>query len=212
MVGFRKHLAVEGPIGAGKTTLATILAKELEAQLVLEQPEENPFLPDYYKDRDRWALQTQLIFLLSRHREQIALKQLNMFQEGVVTDYIYEKDAIFAKLALDEREYNLYSLIANRLSADIVNPNLIVYLQSTPERLLTNIRLRDREYEREMSKNYIEDLCELYNRFFSAWDRSPVLVVRTTEIDFVGNERHQRKLVEKVETLFEGRVVFNPEE
>ncbi|MBT3233592.1 MAG: deoxynucleoside kinase [Calditrichaeota bacterium] len=212
MLGFREHIAIEGPIGAGKTTLATILSRELGAQLVLEQPEDNPFLPDYYKDRERWALQTQLIFLLSRHREQLSLKQLNMFQEGVVTDYIYEKDAIFAKLALDEREYSLYSLIADRLAADIINPSLIVYLQSTPERLMTNIRIRDREYERDMSVDYIKDLCELYNRFFSVWDRTPVLIVRTTEIDFVGNEMHRLKLVEKVKSLNEGRVVFDPEE
>lgn len=207
-----RHIAVEGPIGAGKTSLASILAEKLDAELILEKPEDNPFLPDYYENRKRWALQTQLVFLLSRHRAQIDLKQRNMFHQRIITDYIYEKDAIFARLALDEREFKLYSLIADRLAADVVNPDLVVFLQSSPERLLTNIKIRDRSYEREMEGEYIRKLCEIYNVFFRNWDRTPLLVIRATEIDFVNNEDHRNKLVKTILEMESGHKVFSLEE
>ena len=123
---------------------------------MLEKPEENPFLPDFYSDRKRWALQTQLTFLLTRHRQYMELSQMDLFQRAVVTDYIFDKDAIFARLTLNEREFDLYSRIAEQLAADIVTPDLVVYLQSSPERLLTNIRIRDIRYEREIDIEYLE--------------------------------------------------------
>ncbi len=205
------HIAVDGPIGAGTTSLARILSDEFDTRLELEDPTANPFLPDFYRDPRRFALQTQLSFLLFRHRQQASLRQLSLFHRTVVTDYIFEKDFIFAHMNLDERELDLYNRVAGILVKDVPNPDMVVYLQSSPGRLLTNIRVRDIEYERLLELDYLRQLCEAYSRFFFQWDRSPLLIVNASRIDFVNNVDHRRQLLKMVAAMPVGTTFFNPE-
>ena len=145
------YIAVEGVIGAGKTSLAEMLAERLHALLVLEQPDDNPFLTDFYKDRAKYAFQTQLFFLLSRYKQQEEFPQPDLFHKKVISDYIFHKDRIFASLNLDAREYRMYEKIVEIMEPRIPKPDLVVYLQSSPNRLLKNIRIRNRSYEKSIS-------------------------------------------------------------
>jgi len=205
------YIAVDGAIGVGKTSLAKIIAEELDARLVLEESMSNPFLPDFYRDPRRFALQVQLTFLISRHRQQSELNQLNLFDRMVVTDYVFEKDHLFAYLNLDEREYELYRRVEQLLSADIPVPDMVVYLQSTPERLMTNIRIRDVDFERSITPEYLKELCEAYSQLFFHWDKSPLLIVNASRIDFINNEKHRRSLLEMIHRMPAGTTYFNPE-
>jgi len=205
------YVAVEGAIGSGKTSLAKILAGEFQSRLVLEEAEPNPFLKDFYRDPRRYALQTQLAFLLSRHRQLCETRQTDIFNTSVISDYVFEKDRIFAALNLDEREFRLYSRVSALLEGELPTPDLVVYMQSSPERLLTNIRIRDFEYERSITIEYLRELCEAYHQFFFNWDRSPLLILNTTRIDFVNNPDHRSALVKIIERLPQGTTYFNPE-
>ncbi len=204
-------LAVEGPIGVGKSSLARILADELEAEILREEATSNPFLPDFYRDPRRWALQTQITFLLQRHRQLSELHQLNLFHKSLVSDYLFDKDRVFAALTLDEREYALYSRLAEALAVDVPDPDLVIYLQAPVERLLTNIRIRDMAFERQIDPDYLRSVCEAYNRFFINWEKSPLLIVNAARIDFVSNLDQRRRLVELVWKCPPGTTYFNPE-
>ena len=144
------HVAIEGCIGVGKTSLAKLLTERLEAKLVLEEFEDNPFLPDFYQNPERYAFQTQLFFLLSRYRQQIDLQQTDLFYKCVVSDYIFAKDRLFATLNLSEKEISLYDSVASLLEKNITFPNLVIFLQSDTDRLMENIRQRGRNYEKQM--------------------------------------------------------------
>lgn len=206
------YIAVEGPIGVGKTSLAKILVEDLNARLVLENVSENPFLADYYNNPKRFAFQTQITFLILRHRQQTELRQKDLFGEYTVSEYVYEKDNLFASLTLDEKEYNLYQRIAGLLEEEKPNvPDLVVLLQSTPERLLTNIRIRGVPYESNISVTYLKDLCEMYNRFFFGWDKSPILIINTSQIDFVKDQVQRSRLVNLIKDMPSGTTYFNPE-
>ncbi|MDP8237967.1 MAG: deoxynucleoside kinase [Candidatus Hatepunaea meridiana] len=205
------YIAVEGSIGVGKTSLARIIAQEMEAKLVLEDEIKNPFLPDFYRDPHRFALRTQLSFLLYRHEQQSSLSQLSLFQMAIVSDYIFDKDRIFANLNLDERELKLYNQVADLLESDVLTPDLVIYLQASPERLLTNIRIRDIDYERSITIEYLKNLCEAYSQFFFHWDKSPLLIVNATRMDFVNNEKHRQMLLKVVKEMPAGTSYFNPE-
>lgn len=207
----RRYIVVEGVIGAGKTTLVKRLAERLDGQIVLEQHEMNPFLVDFYKDPARYAFQTELFFLLSRYRQQTEeLSQRDLFQDFVVSDYHFAKNRIFASITLDEREHVLYDTLINVLEKDIAVPDLVVYLQSSPQRLMRNIRLRDRDYERSMNPEYIEALVEAYNHFFFRYDASPLLVVNSTEIDFVHNASQFEDLFQRILEAPDGTTFYNP--
>ena len=206
------YIAIEGAIGVGTTSLAEVIAEELgDARLVLEEAEVNPFLPDFYRDPHRYALQAQLCFLLSRHRQQAELKQLSLFNRSVVSDYIFEKDRIFAYLNLEGRELELYNRVEEILASDVSAPDMVIYLQSSPERLLTNIRIRDINYERSITLDYLKNLCEAYSQFFFHWDRSPLLIVNSTRIDFVNDTNHRDLLLKIIRETPAGTTYFNPE-
>jgi deoxyadenosine/deoxycytidine kinase len=193
-----RHIAVEGVIGAGKTSLAKMLGETLGARVVLEQFEENPFLKDFYRDQERYAFQTQIFFLLSRYKQQRDLFQADLFHRFLVTDYIFEKDKIFAYLNLQDEELKLYETLVSSIEHSIPTPDLVVYLQCSVPRLMTNIRLRGRNYESEMSETYIKDLNEAYNYFFFRYRATPLLIVNGADMDFVHNKDHYEQLVREI--------------
>ncbi len=184
------HIAIEGVIGAGKTELAMRLAEKRDGRLVLEEFEENPFLPRFYEDRERYAFPTQLSFLASRFRQQQKLRNLDLFQNFVISDYLFEKDRIFALLNLNEDELALYDTIYQIMTGIAVRPDLVIYLQSTVGGLMRNIRKRNREYEKHITEEYLSELNDAYNDFFHHYNKSPLMVINASEIDFVNNPDH----------------------
>ena len=193
-----RHIAIEGVIGAGKTTLAQMVAENLGGRLVLERFEENPFLPKFYEDPERYSFQTQIFFLLSRYKQQQEFFQADLFHDFVVTDYIFEKDKIFAYLTLADEELRLYETLLAAIEKNIPTPDLVVYLQCSVERLMSNIRSRGRKMEEKMSEEYIRDLNEAYNYFFFRYKASPLLIVRATDIDFVNKKDDFEELLGQV--------------
>lgn len=183
-----RYIAVEGPIGVGKTTLTQILAERLAGRLVLEPVEENPFLPAFYEDARKNAFQTQLFFLLSRFRQQQQLFQQDLFTQSTVSDYLFAKDRIFAGLTLDQAELSLYDRLYEALQPRVVKPDLVVYLQARTDVLMKRIARRGRTYEKEIDPDYVEALATAYNGFFFHYDETPLLVVNTSDIDLVANE------------------------
>lgn len=182
-----RYIAVEGPIGVGKTTLANVLAERLEGRLVLEQADENPFLPGFYADRRKHAFQTQVFFLLSRFQQQQALFQQDLFSRSTVADYLFAKDRIFAALTLDVNELALYHQVYDLLGPRVVRPDLVVYLQARVDVLSARIRKRGRACERGMDTAYLESLAKAYNDFFFHYEETPLLVVNTSDIDLEQN-------------------------
>lgn len=205
-----RSIAVEGVIGVGKTSLCQILVEEWQAQIVLEEPHKNPFLEDFYRDRRHFAFQVQLNFLFARYNQLLRLKQMNLFSQLLVSDYLFDKDKIFAYLNLDERELVLYERIIEFMERDVHRPDLVVYLQSSVERLLQNINIRNRSYERGMDRDYIAQLNEAYNSFFLSYKKTPLLIVNANEIDFVNNPDHRRSLLQRLSLPVTGTMYFNP--
>jgi deoxyguanosine kinase len=193
-----RHIAIEGVIGAGKTTLAQMLCDRLGARLVLERFEENPFLPKFYEDPEHYAFQTQIFFLLSRYKQQQDLFQADLFQDFLISDYIFEKDKIFAYLTLADEELKLYETLLNAIERNVPTPDLVVYLQCSVERLMNNIRSRGRKMEENISEEYIRDLNEAYNYFFFRYKATPLLIVKATDIDFVGNKDDFEDLLDQI--------------
>jgi deoxyadenosine/deoxycytidine kinase len=192
------YIAIEGVIGVGKTSLARLLSEKMNANLIMEQPEDNPYLSDFYKDPQRYAFQVQLFFLLCRYRQLINLPQQDLFHSYMIADYLFAKDKIFAFLNLGERDLVLYERVVNLLEKELPKPDLVIYLQSSTERLVENIRSRDRKYERNISTEYIRQLNESYNQFFFRYDDTPLLVINTSEIDFVNNEADLEDLHQQI--------------
>jgi len=204
------YIAIEGVIGVGKTSLAKLLSKEMNALTILEEAEANPFLSDFYHDRERFAFQTQIFFLLSRFRQQEEFPQPDLFHKRVISDYIFAKDKIFASLNLSESELQLYEKLVRVLEPRVPVPDLVVYLQASPERLMNNIRIRDRASEREMDENYLRELSEIYNRFFMNYNSTPLLVINSEKLDFVNKEEHLKQLLEVLEEPIQGTRFYNP--
>ncbi|MEW5797388.1 MAG: deoxynucleoside kinase [Bacteroidota bacterium] len=193
-----RYVAIEGVIGAGKTTLAKMLSERLDAKLVLEKFEENPFLPKFYEDPEHYAFQTQIFFLLSRYKQQQELFQGDLFHNVLISDYIFDKDKIFAYLTLQDDELKLYETLIGTIEKNIPTPDLVVYLQSSVERLMTNIKRRGRSYEENMSEEYIKDLNEAYNYFFFRYKSAPLLIINSTEIDFVNDPQDFEDLLQQI--------------
>jgi deoxyguanosine kinase len=193
-----RYIAIEGVIGVGKTTLAKMLGEMLDANVVLERFEENPFLNDFYKDPDRYAFQTQICFLLNRYRQQRDLFQSDLFHRFVITDYIFEKDKIFAYLNLESEELKLYETIVSSIEHNVPSPDLVVYLQSSVPRLMQQIRDRARAFEADMPESYIQELNEAYNYFFFRYKATPLLIVNAVDLDFVSTREHYEELVKEI--------------
>jgi deoxyguanosine kinase len=193
-----RYIAIEGVIGSGKTSLAKKIKNKLNAELVLEQFEANPFLEKFYTDRKRYAFQTQMFFLINRYKQQEQLNQGNLFTDYTVCDYIFDKDRIFAYLNLSGEELKLYESIFPLLSRSLRKPDLVVFLQSGIDRLMYNIKRRGRKIERGLTRSYIEELSEAYNNFFFLYNETPLIIVNSTEIDFVNNEDDFSELFKQI--------------
>ncbi len=205
-----RSIAIEGVIGVGKTSLTKRLAEAWGGRLVMEEPHKNPFLEDFYREPRHYAFQVQLNFLFARYNQLLRLSQMTLFEAVTVSDYLFDKDKIFAYMNLDEREIVLYERIIEFMERDIHRPDLVVYLQSSNERLMQNIRIRNRSYERAMDRDYIARLNEAYNRFFLSYKRTPLLIVNANEIDFVNNQQHWSDLLSRLEQPVVGTMYYNP--
>ncbi len=205
-----QYIVIEGVIGVGKTSLAQLMSERFNARLLLEQHEENPFLADFYRDPQHYAFSTQLFFLLSRYRQQLEIPQRDLFHEVLVSDYLFARDRIFASLTLEDRELVLYDKIAHLLERDIPRPDLVIYLQSSTERLMANIRKRNRSYETNMSEDYIRELNDAYNRFFFNYRDTPLLVINSTELDFVNNKQELDDLLMQLHRPISGVQYYSP--
>ena len=205
-----RYVVVEGPIGVGKTSLARRLAKSFGSELVLEQGDENPFLERFYRNPRAAAFQTQLYFLFQRARQMQDLRQADLFERVRVSDYLLDKDRLFARLTLDAEELALYEQVYARLAIDAPVPDLVVYLQAPVDVLLERIARRAISYEQVIERRYLERLVESYSRFFLEYDVAPVLTVNAAEIDLVGSDVDYASLLREVARSRKGRHYFNP--
>jgi len=210
VLGKAYMIAVEGPIGVGKTSLAELMAQRLDARLVLEEFEGNPFLADFYRDPERFAFQTQLWFLLSRYRQQQELQQLDLFSPLLVTDYMFMKDRLFASLTLNDKEMSLYDRVASLLERDIASPDLVVYLQADTDRLMANVRKRSRSYEVNMDWKYLDALNQLYNEYFFRYDRGSLLIINSNDLDFVNRPDDFEEIITLIREPATGTRFYNP--
>ena len=204
------YIAIEGPIGVGKTSLAELLSKELGARLVLEDFEDNPFLPDFYNDPERFGFQTQLFFLLQRYRQQQDLRQVDMFQKLLITDYMFVKDRLFASLNLDDKEMHLYDTVASLLERNIIRPDLVIYLQADTDVLMKNIAKRGRNMEKNVTWEYIDALNQVYTEYFFRYQDTPLVIINTDNIDFVENEKDLKEVIDYIRQPVSGTKFFNP--
>jgi deoxyadenosine/deoxycytidine kinase len=205
-----RYIAIEGPIGVGKSSLAKILAQKYASRLVKEEVAGNPFLERFYENPRKFAFQTQLFFLLSRYRQQRELAQGDLFEGGLVCDYILAKDKIFALINLEDDEISLYESIYKLLVSTLPKPDLVIFLQARPEVLLSRVRKRGIAYERNISLDYLRTLSDAYNEYFFHYNETPLLVVNTSEIDFVESPRDLEHLVREVKSVKRGTQHYIP--
>jgi deoxyadenosine/deoxycytidine kinase len=205
-----KLISIEGPIGVGKTSLAQKLSDKLNAELILEQPDSNPFLKSFYSERKNSALPTQLFFLFQRAQQLESLNNFDMFSSLRISDFMVQKDKIFAELTLTDDEIGLYNKIHDSLQIKPPKPDLVIYLQAPPNVLLTRIANRGVEYEKNISLDYLDKLCKLYAEFFYHYDESPMLIVNASAIDPISREHHFDALLHEIEKIEYGRHFFNP--
>jgi len=204
------HIVVEGPIGVGKTSLARRLVETFKGEPLLEGADSNPFLERFYQDPKRAALPTQMYFLMQRARQIQALRQTDLFKSTFVSDFLLDKDRLFARLNLDDDELQLYEMMYASLALDAPVPDLVIYLQAPVEVLLARVRKRGASYERPIEMSYLKRISDAYADFFYRYEASPLLIVNAADIDLVANDRDYRQLVEHIRTLRVGRHYFNP--
>ena len=204
------YIAVEGPIGVGKTTLARRIADTFDYDLLLEEAELNPFLERFYQNRQQTALATQLFFLFQRVQKITELKQRDMFDQARVADFVLEKDPLFARVNLEPDEFALYEKVFSKMRVDAPVPDLVIYLQASPDRLLERIDRRGIDAERLIDRQYLEQLNEVYSEFFLYYDAAPLLIVNANEIDLAQGDRDYEQLVDYMLNIKKGRHYFNP--
>ena len=204
------YIAVEGPIGVGKTTLARRIADTFDYDLLLEEAELNPFLERFYQNRQQTALATQLFFLFQRVQKITELKQRDMFDQARVADFVLEKDPLFARVNLEPDEFTLYEKVFSKMHVDAPVPDLVIYLQASPDRLLERIDRRGIDAERLIDHQYLEQLNEVYSEFFLYYDAAPLLIVNANEIDLAQGDRDYEQLVDYMLNIKKGRHYFNP--
>jgi len=205
-----KFIAIEGAIGAGKTSLVNLLGKQLDARVVLENDEKNPFLPGFYKDKESFAFQTQIYFLLSRYAQYLDLSQRDLFNSVVLTDFLFQRDPIFANLNLQDHQLQLYHQIYNLIKLRTPKPDLVIYLQADTKVLQRRIEKRDRDYESYLDREYLEKVNNAFNSFFFYYSETPLLVINTNEIDFVEKKGDLEELIYKINHHRIGREYYNP--
>jgi deoxyadenosine/deoxycytidine kinase len=206
----KRYIVVEGPIGVGKTSLVQMLGEEFGSRVILEKAAENPFLPKFYTNPAAFAFQTQMFFLLSRYRQQLELTQQDLFNQNIICDYLFAKDKIFASVNLDEDELILYQQIYPLLDQRIPKPDLVIYLQSPTDVLQQRIRMRGRSFEKDINREYIEAVNEAYNRFFFNYNETPLLVINTSEVDFVRRPEDFQDLVREIRRMKKGVQFYVP--
>lgn len=205
-----RYIVTEGPIGVGKTSLTALLAEELGARLVLERAEENPFLADFYKDPARYRFQTQMFFLLSRFSQQREMAQPDLFTRITISDYLFDKDRIFAYLNLDDNELALYEQFYKILEPKLVRPDLVIFLQADTDTLLRRIKQRGRAFESEINYDYIAAVNEAYNQFFFRYADTPLFVINTSDIDFVHRKEDLEDLLKQILSMKQGTQYYVP--
>ncbi len=204
-----RYIVVEGPIGAGKTTLARQLAEHVDADMLLEQPEDNPFLARFYEDMARFALPTQLTFLFQRVDQLRALAQLDMFRRPTVSDFLLDKDPLFARLNLTDDEYALYEKVYRHQKPLTPTPDLVIYLQAPVDTLLARVRMRGVRFEQSIPDEYLARLADAYARFFYQYEDAPLLIINSERLDFVHDASHFRMLLDRVASMRGRREFFN---
>lgn len=205
-----QYIAIEGAIGVGKTTLAKRLAESFNYQTLLEKAEENPFLERFYQNRRQAALATQLFFLFQRAQQLQDLRQTDIFEPVRVADFLIDKDPLFARINLDNDEFQLYEKVFQQLTIDAPKPDLVIYLQAPTNVLLSRIESRGNAIEQQIDKDYLEQLNEVYSDFFLYYDGAPLLIVNASEIDIVNSENDYMQLVDYMLDIRSGRHYFNP--
>ncbi|MFV0478401.1 MAG: deoxynucleoside kinase [Parahaliea sp.] len=205
-----RYIAVEGPIGVGKTTLAKHLAASFNYQILLEQAEDNPFLEKFYLNHKQAALAAQLFFLFQRSEKIQSLRQGDIFEPVRVADFLIDKDPLFARINLEAEEFQLYERVYQQMTIDAPRPDLVIYLQASTDVLLSRIENRGKRYERNIERDYLERLNEVYSEFFLYYDEAPLLIVNASEIDLANNTQDYHHLVDYLLDIRSGRHYFNP--
>jgi len=204
-----KFIAIEGPIGVGKTILTKKLGEKLNSQLLLEETT-NPFLHEFYHNKKGASFKTQLFFLVNRYTQLVNLKQAPLFHANTIADFIIEKDKIFACLNLDNQELSIYNKLYSLLIKELPQPDIIIYLQAKPDVLLHRIKRRNLPYEKNISEDYLKEIIQAFDYFFFHYKATPLLVINTNQIDFVLNEEHFNEILKAIETMRAGTQYYTP--
>jgi deoxyadenosine/deoxycytidine kinase len=204
-----RYIVVEGPIGAGKTSLARQLAEHLDGEMLLEQPEDNPFLSRFYDDMARFALPTQLTFLFQRADQLRELAQIDMFRQPTVSDFLLDKDPLFARINLTDDEYALYEKVYKHLKPQTAVPDLVIYLQAPVDTLVARVRMRGIPFEQAVPDEYLARIADAYSRFFYQYDEAPLLIINSERLNFVDNPAHMKMLLARIAGMRSRREFFN---